>query len=589
MAVVTVDVDFLAALPAFRAAERAGLDALAQAAESVTVDAGDRWDSGQPVVVVNGGLRIHDQRHRSIDLVGPLELWTPGVGEYAVAAAVTTLVRLPEDAVDLAWIGDADVTEIAAAGRRLASGPGLATTQVRDVMDPVVVVAPETPARVAAAEVTKAGASAALVQLPEGIAIVTDTDLRVRLVAEGRPADTPVGALATPEPHAVSPDTSLASALDEMLDAGVGHLAVIADGRPVGMLTEVAILTKVRDPFSVVAAARAASSVDELTRLYRGLPALVAGLEGSGLEGLTVVRLLSKVGEAIAGRVVALLHDELGEPPAPYALVSLGSMARREQGLVTDQDHALVIADGADADPWYSTFAQGFTDAMATIGYPRCAGNVMCSNPDWRGDVTGWRRRWGDFLVEPSPMHVMSSNIVLDTRVLAGDRDTAAPFTELGRRVADFPSFLLFLARSALEKHPPVGWFGRLRVERRGEHAGTFDVKAGALMPIVQAARVYGLMARVEAVGTVDRLRAAAGAGIVSDDLAVMLERGYELATRVRLLHHVNQWKASTPLDNRIDPDTLSSWDRMGLREVFKAIKSAQEALSMEFQGAYVN
>jgi CBS domain-containing protein len=68
-----------------------------------------------------------------------------------------------------------------------------------------------------------------------------------------------------------------------------------------------------------------------------------------------------------------------------------------------------------------------------------------------------------------------------------------------------------------------------------------------------------------------------------------MLIEGYELATTIRLEHQGSRWRAGEEPDNRIDPGELTSWRRMGIREVFKAIKSAQESLALNYQSGLVS
>jgi len=213
----------------------------------------------------------------------------------------------------------------------------------------------------------------------------------------------------------------------------------------------------------------------------------------------------------------------------------------------------------------------------------------MASEPDWRGEASEWVQRWNSYLLDSSPIHLLESQIVFDSRVIYGDAEMAASFVDLRARARDAGPFLVRLAKHALDFRPPLGFMGRLQTDRGGEHAGTFDLKAGAILPIVQFARIHALAMNAPVVETVERLEAAAASGEVSDELSSMLIEGYELATTIRLEHQVARWRNGDSPDNRIDPDELTSWRRMGLREVFKAIKSAQEALSLNFQTGLVS
>jgi CBS domain-containing protein len=286
-------------------------------------------------------------------------------------------------------------------------------------------------------------------------------------------------------------------------------------------------------------------------------------------------------------KAVGWAIDDLGPAPAEYALIALGSLARREQTLVTDQDHALVIEDGAGDHPWFGKFGEHVTATLETVGLKRCPGDVMISSPEWRDERRNWRKRWAAFVSKPEPEHILASNIVLDVRLIAGHEPLVEPFETMIDLARKSPTFVLFLANSARDR-PPLGPFSRWRLERRGPHAGAFDIKKGAILPIVQIARVLGLVAGSASIETVARLYDAAEAGMISVDSADILANGYELVTSVRLTEQSTRWRTGRELDNWVRPVDLTAWQRAGLREVLKTIRISQDAISLSYQGAYV-
>jgi CBS domain-containing protein len=472
-----------------------------------------------------------------------------------------------------------------------------------DLMSAPVVVSPADPVRTVARLMTETGVSAAVVLARAGgagrgvsgdgegaLGIVTDADLRARHLAAGVD-DQPVGAIATPSARTLGSESTVAEALALMTAGHLHHIPVVSDGRLVGLVDAAAVVAVMAgDPMTVLATASKASDLDQLAAARDDLPGVVARLVAAGTGGLACVRLLSLFTEAAMTRIVVWATDELGPPPAPYALVALGSLARREQTLVTDQDHALVVADGAGGERWYAEFGERVTDDLATVGFPRCPGGVMVANAEWRDEQRAWHRRWEAFLAGPEPDHILASNIVLDARTVVGDPALASPFRTVAERAVagNTGPFLLFLVNSAREHGPPLGLFNRWKTKRRGPHAGRFDVKAGAVLPIVSLARVHGIAAGSGATGTVDRLGDAARAGKVSADTADILVNGYELVTSIRLLEQTGRWSSGRDLDNWIAPGELTAWQRTGLREVCRTIRTAQEAISLSYLGAYV-
>jgi CBS domain-containing protein len=78
--------------------------------------------------------------------------------------------------------------------------------------------------------------------------IVTDRDIVVRVVAEGRdPSSTTVGEVASRELETVSPDEDLDSALRKMASAQVRRLPVVENGRVVGIVAQADVARQGQD------------------------------------------------------------------------------------------------------------------------------------------------------------------------------------------------------------------------------------------------------------------------------------------------------------------------------------------------------
>ena len=89
--------------------------------------------------------------------------------------------------------------------------------------------------------------------------IVTDRDIVVRAVAEGRDAEsTTVGEIATTGVEAIEPDASVDDALRKMREHDIRRLPVVKNGRPVGIVS-LGDLAVEREPDSTLADISAAS------------------------------------------------------------------------------------------------------------------------------------------------------------------------------------------------------------------------------------------------------------------------------------------------------------------------------------------
>ena len=89
--------------------------------------------------------------------------------------------------------------------------------------------------------------------------IVTDRDIAVRAVAEGRDAEsTTVDEIATTGVHAIEPEASVDDALRMMREHDIRRLPVVKNGRPVGIVS-LGDLAVEREPDSTLADISAAS------------------------------------------------------------------------------------------------------------------------------------------------------------------------------------------------------------------------------------------------------------------------------------------------------------------------------------------
>jgi len=88
--------------------------------------------------------------------------------------------------------------------------------------------------------------------------IITDRDIVVRVIAEGRDPDTtPAGDVCTKEVHSVSPEDALKQAVSTVREHAVRRVPVVEDGRLVGIVSlgDIAIEKEETTPLADVSAA----------------------------------------------------------------------------------------------------------------------------------------------------------------------------------------------------------------------------------------------------------------------------------------------------------------------------------------------
>jgi CBS domain-containing protein len=429
--------------------------------------------------------------------------------------------------------------------------------------------------------------SSLLVEGRNGLGILTDRDLRTRILATGRSSDTPVEEVMSSPVVTLRSDVTIEDVLLAMLEHGVHHIPVRdSTGRVTGVVTDTDMMGLERtDAFAYRSAIERARSVEGVETELRRLPDIVCALVGTDVDPVHVGHTVAVSIDAATRRLIDLAIGDLGDPPGPWAWLALGSQARHEQALGTDQDHALAFDPGDDApgaDAYFAQLAERVTDGLESGGIPRCRGSVMGENPAWRRSVAGWAGEFRRWMSDPSLEGRTFTSIALDYRRVAGPLDIEPVLDAAIREAPRHPVFVKRLAHTALELNPPTGFLRDLVLESGGERAGTLDIKEGGIKPVTNLARTYAVSAGVAGNRTLRRLDDAARAGRIEQSLALDLREAFRLLWDVRLDHHVRLVESERPPDDHVDPATLSPIARSGLKEAFRTIKRAQGLLRRE-------
>lgn len=509
---------------------------------------------------------------------------------YVVPAAELQRLRAAHPAIEL-HLGRSHAERLRAAleGRRTEADRSLFTTPLRSLLRrPTVGAEAVESVREAARRMRAERVSSLLVFEEGGLAgIVTDRDLRSRVVAEGLPPDTPLREVMTRDLVTLPPDAYAFELMLTMTRHRIHHVPVVDGARVLGMLTSTD-LTRLQtaSPVFLARDIAEADGVDAVARAARRRRELFLALAAADASAHDLGRILASVTDAVTRRLLELAEARLGPAPAPWCWLALGSQARREGSVHSDQDHALILGDGAGEahDGYFGALARAVADGLAAAGYPYCPGEVMASTPAWRQDLAGWRETFARWFAAPSPEALLRTTIFFDLRPVAGDRALAERLqaTVLERSPRE-RIFLAHLTRHALDRPPPIGFFRQFVLRRRGEHARTIDLKHDGIAPIVDLARVHALAAGLPEAATADRLAAAAERGALSRDGARDLRDALEFVSIVRAQHQAALLRRGEEPDDHVAPQSLSPFERRHLRDAFRVVANAQQALSQRF------
>jgi signal-transduction protein with cAMP-binding, CBS, and nucleotidyltransferase domain len=328
-----------------------------------------------------------------------------------------------------------------------------------------------------------------------------------------------------------------------------------------------------------------AQDLPTLVETSRQLPSMIRPLLNDGVDPVDIGHVIGMTIDHLTLRLIEIFIDAKGEPPAAFAWIALGSAARHEQALTTDQDHAIAYGDRTDLeaiDPYFEALALAVTDGLEACGIARCEGNVMSVNPAWRRTREGWKQRFGEYVADPDLMGALVAGIAFDYRRVTGAVDIEPALDEVIRSARGDPGFIRRLATTAIRQAPPVGRFRDVVVERRGEHPGRIDIKRGGITIVTNLARTHAIRAGVTVNRTTERLRSAASAGVIPDRTREDLLEAFRLLWRIRLEHHAEQIERNEVPDDFVDPASLPPITGRALGGSFRAIAAAQKEMANE-------
>ncbi|MBN9644623.1 DUF294 nucleotidyltransferase-like domain-containing protein [Corynebacterium mendelii] len=462
-------------------------------------------------------------------------------------------------------------------------------TQLSEVMvtDPVTVEPTVTIRQAARAMDGRNVSSLLITDSGRLMGIITDRDLRTHL-ATGTSSDNPVKTIMTDNPRTATGSDSAFEAMLTMADIGIHHLPVVDEGKLTGIVSTADIMRLMRnDPIYLTADLARRSTPEELKEIFGNAHDVAVRFIERGSSAQEVTGLLTVAADGLARRLLTLAEEKLGPPPVPYCFVTIGSQGRKEIGLASDQDNALVLDNSFNQsahDDYFQQLSDLVCDGLAAAGQVLCPGEMMAKNPVWRMTEHAWIAQFADWVGAPEPDAMLHTQTFFDFRGIHGETALAESVhshaVAMAHRAARTHAHLAALAS---RREPPLGIFRGLVVDRSGDYANTLDVKKGGTAAIVQMARLYSLAAGVEAVGTRQRLLLAAEHGAVSARGAQELIDAFDFLTGIALQQQAAQVRDGITPNYHIDPKKLKKIDRETMRDAFGCIKSMQTALATTY------
>jgi len=423
------------------------------------------------------------------------------------------------------------------------------------------------------------------------IGIITDTDFRSKVIAEGRDIREPVSSIMSSPLKTVPADMLCFDVLLKMMTTSIHHLGVQQGGRVTGVITSHDIMVQQgNSPYYLFKEIAAQDTFEGLYLLSDKVSGLVRNIINEGAKAGDIARMIALINERILAQILTLIHRNLGPPPVKYCWLLFGSEGRNEQAFKTDQDNGIVYSDPeADqqeaVDRYFSQLGEQATYHLLKCGYPACPDNVMASNPDWCRSLSSWKEQFSYWINKAEGHKQVGAAIFFDLRYGHGTEQLAVDLRDYVIRDCRQDSRIIEnLGRSFLAMKPPLSFFDNVIVEQNGDHTERFDIKLRGLAPFVDFARVLSLRYGIRQTNTLARLKRLSRKIKLSETFYEEMAEAYELQMQLRVIHQLGQIEDGREPDDLIVPEQLSDLEKRMLKDGFSVMSAMQNLMRKELQ-----
>ncbi len=421
--------------------------------------------------------------------------------------------------------------------------------------------------------------------VPTGI--VTDRDLRDKVVSKGRPVTESISSIMSVSLIKTEARDYCFEALLKMIRYNIHHLLVIDEGKLRGIVTNHDLMMmQGTSPISLVREIESQLTVEGLVPAAKKTNELIGLLLKEGARASNITRIITEINDRLLRKILEFAEKEFGKPPVKYCWIIFGSEGRKEQTFRTDQDNAIIYedpateAEDATCRTYFTVFSAFVRDSLLKCGFPRCPANYMASNPEWCQPLKQWKKYFATWVYTPTPDAVMKSLIFFDFRPIYGEFSLAESLRDsLTSLLEGQMIFLGYMANMIIKNTPPVGFFKSFTVEKSGEHKNELNMKVKGIAPIVDMARLFSLEKGVRETSTIERLSTLKDKHTIVKEFADELEHAFEFIMLMRIQHQFEQMEAGKEPNNFINPNSLSNLEKKMMKESFNLTTRLQSII----------
>lgn len=430
--------------------------------------------------------------------------------------------------------------------------------------------------------------------------IITDSDFRKKVVSvEADLRNEPVTAIMSAPVKTIKPDLSVSEVILLMLSQRISHFCITQDGSDkspaMGLVSQRDILiAQGNNPILITKQLINSTQINRLHTLREQAELLINAYLQRNFDIPFIANIVTEINNVLMQKAVEIAKinlEKVGKtaPEVDFCWAVVGAEGRREQLLRTDLDTILILEEKPAAylpetKRYFQVFAQEVKQILKECGFEESELGINADNPAWCKTIQEWQA----FL--QYNIDNVNESILNELGMLLDFRPTAGKIS-LAHEIEDFlvnyvkqdkdRKFLKHMAQNALKNPPPKSFFKSFIVESSGVHKNKFDIKARALRPLADLARVLALEYQLHDYNsTFDRFHKVSTHAPHLSEICEAGALAYEILLKHRAiygLHHKTSGRY-------ISPESLDKHARQELRSVFKIIEKVQETIEKHYK-----
>lgn len=334
--------------------------------------------------------------------------------------------------------------------------------------------------------------------------LITDADFTKKIAFGNINLDADCTTIMQQNVTIVEESISVAEAQLLLLKNDTDYLCVTEDGtentRVKGMISERDIIkSQSNNPGVLIDEIRNAKDFEELKYIHSKYLFVI---QNSFTKNIPIFHINNTAGgilHSIIQQCIKLCIEKIGSPPARFVWLALGSQARKEQLVLSDQDNMIIYEDVAaekhrDVKFYFVQLAKLVISNMEILGYKPCPYEHLASNIKWCKSLSDFTAIYTNCIKSPGENMSDFSGIFFDFEYIYGETKIKDSLEiAIYQSLANNKIFFDYVGNQLLKSPPPLTFFKKFAVEETGIHKDLFNLKQKGLQFYIDAARIFAL------------------------------------------------------------------------------------------------